>query len=285
MEKNNTNNIWITQSIKSFIEDSIENNLSDNLIEKAWESPLVGFSRGDDELYSFFKEDIGDFYWTPYEIFTKIYPDIDVMPHEISVISWILPHTKNTKEEQRKDKSLPTKRAVLARVNGDKFNKKVAEFVVDFLRQKGYIAFSPMLSTLWEHKKSDKYSYASTWSERHTSYACGLGTFGLSDALITPIGKAMRCGSVIAKIDVNPTKRSYSTHNEYCLYYKSGGCMKCAERCPANSISSEGHDKHKCREYQRNVTGKYIDKEYNIESRYCGICQFGVPCESGIPSR
>lgn len=94
----------------------------------------------------------------------------------------------------------------------------------------------------------------------------------------------MRCGSVIAKIDIEPTYRDYTKHNEYCLYFNNGSCMKCAERCPAGAISEKGHDKQKCREYQRNITGKYIGQEFNIDSRYCGICQFGVPCESVIPT-
>ena len=283
MEKK-TINTWITESIKYFVEESPENILDQNYIEKAWESPLVGFSRGDDELYTFFKEDIGDFYWTPFEIFCKTYPDIIVQPQDISVISWILPQTKSTKEEQHTDRNFPTERAVLARVNGDEFNRKIGEFIIDLLLHENYKALSPMLSPLWENKKSVKYDYASTWSERHTAYVCGLGTFGLSDVLITPVGSAMRCGSVIAKINIEPTIRSYTNHNEYCLYYKNGSCMKCAERCPAKAISNKGHDKRKCREYQRNIAGKYIEQKYNIDSRYCGICQFGVPCESGIPS-
>ena len=38
---------------------------------------------------------------------------------------------------------------------------------------------------------SEKYAYASTWSERHAAYAAGLGTFGLSDGLITAAGQGM----------------------------------------------------------------------------------------------
>lgn len=169
MEKNMTINTWITESIKSFVEESSENSLGGNYYEKAWESPIVGFSRGDDELYTFFKKDIGDFYWTPYEIFSITFPEIEFSTQELSVISWVLPQTKNTKEEQRKEKVYPTERAVLARVNGDEFNRRVGNFVVKLLAKEGYKALSPMLSPLWENKKSEKYSYASTWSERHTA--------------------------------------------------------------------------------------------------------------------
>jgi len=283
MVQENCMNLWVTELIKSYVDESTENTLGGRFAERAWGSPLVGFSRGDDALYSFFQEDIGDFYWKPQEIFSKTFPDILVKPQDIAVISWILPQTKLTKEEQGKSLTLPTERATLARVNGEKFNKMLASHVVDLLAQEGYRSFSPMLSPMWEGKKSEKYSYASVWSERHTAYVCGLGTFSLSDGLITPVGKAMRCGSVLAMIDIEPTKRNYTTHIEYCLFYKNGGCLQCAERCPAKAISRDGHDKQKCRDYQSIITSKHIQQEYNLDSRYCGLCQFGVPCESGIP--
>lgn len=278
-------NEWLTKAIVTFVEESSENQLGEDCIENAWDSPLVGFSRGDDALYSFLKEDIGDFYMTPYEFFTNTFPHIEVTPEELSVISWVLPQTNKTKEEQRKEKNYPTNRAVLARVNGERFNRKISEFIIDILDKEGYQSVSPMLSSLWKNEKSPKYGFASTWSERHTAYVSGLGTFGLSDMLITSAGKAMRCGSVIARIKVKPTKRRYTTYTEYCLFYKNGGCMKCAERCPANAINENGHDKRKCREYQINIASKHTKYEYNMDSRYCGICQFGVPCESGIPDK
>lgn len=59
-----------------------------------------------------------------------------------------------------------------------------------------------------------------TLSERHAAHAAGLGTFGLCDGLITPLGKAMRTGSVVVRAAL-PAKRSlYQDHRAYCLYYK-----------------------------------------------------------------
>ncbi|MTI66776.1 MAG: epoxyqueuosine reductase [Firmicutes bacterium] len=283
MNKKRDINKWITKSIIDFVNESKENTLDKNLNEKAWGSPLVGFSRGDDKLYSFLKKDIGDFYLTPYEMFSKTYPDIKFKSSELAIICWILPQTKETKSEQYNKKYFPSKRAVLSRVNGDKFNKKIGKFVIELLNKEGFSALSPILSPLWDNKKSKKYGYASTWSERHAAYVSGLGTFGLSDGLITAVGKAMRCGSVIAKLDIKPIDKSYKKYNEYCLYFKNRSCMKCAERCPAKAITEKGHDKIKCREYQRQTTSKYIKNEYNIDSSYCGLCQFKVPCESKIP--
>lgn len=275
-------NEWISQSIVSFVENS-RDNLLERFHEKAWDKPLVGFSRGDDELYGFYKKDIGSFYLLPKEFLEGTYPGKEFLSEEITVISWVLPHTEKVKEEQRKDRRFPTERAALSRSDGENFNRKIAEVVVSLLEQEGYPAVSPMLSPLWQVHMSEKYSNASNWSERHTAHICGLGTFSLTDTLITPVGKAMRCGSVIAGIQLKPTERKYTKFNEYCLYYKNGSCLQCVKRCPANAISEKGHDKAKCMDYQTKVTNKYCREVYGLEMRYCGICQFGVPCESRIP--
>ena len=139
-----------------------------------------------------------------------------------------------------------------------------------------------MLAPNWTRVKSRHFSYASTWSERHAAYAAGLGTFGLCDGLITPWGKAMRAGSVVAKISIQPDPRPYSQHNAYCLFYAQGTCGKCIDRCPAQAITKDGHDKEKCREYIRHCQ-EYIRKVYEFSGRGCGLCQTKVPCEAGIP--
>lgn len=47
---------------------------------------------------------------------------------------------------------------------------------------------------VWSTALSTQYGFASSWSERHTAHFCGLGTFGVSDGLITSVGKAVRVG-------------------------------------------------------------------------------------------
>jgi len=140
-----------------------------------------------------------------------------------------------------------------------------------------------MLSPLWETKISKRYGFASTWSERHAAYASGLGTFGLCDGLITPKGKAMRCGSVVAHIKIPPTKRSYNDHHAYCLFFSEGICGKCIQRCPAGAITEKGHDKVKCEKHLQ-ITRDYVRSHFGFEGYGCGLCQTGVPCESKIPT-
>ncbi len=125
--------------------------------------------------------------------------------------------------------------------------------------------------------QSEKYGLSSAWSERHAAYVSGLGTFGLCDGLITPLGKAMRCGSVIARLSVTPTPRLYEDHHAYCLFFTKGICGKCADRCPAGAISKEkGHDKKRCQEYidtknhniLRNTSGLIFTAAASVKSPY-----------------
>ena len=223
---------WLVQSITAIIETSPENSLHLQPDEAAFGLPLIGFSRGDDPLYDFLKKDIGAFYCHPAQIFTEAFPHREVKGAGLTVICWILPQTRATKQDHRRETSLPSERWTRARLFGEQFNNHVRTSVVELLRRAGFAAVAPVLSPLWERRISDTYGYASTWSERHTAFISGLGTFGLSDGLITPVGKAVRIGSVIAEIDIDPTPRTSFSHTANCLFYSSGKCMKCAARCP-----------------------------------------------------
>ena len=210
---------WIEGVVKRFINESPENNMGDGLNERAWGDPLVGFSSGDDPIYAFYKEDIGPFYVTPVEWFGTTFPGFDVEPGELTVISWILPQTETTKERHRHQVKWPNERWARSRIFGEEVNNKLRRHVVEALEAEGYLAVAPMLSPHFNRETSEKYGYASSWSERHAAYAAGLGTFGLCDGLITPVGKAMRTGSVVVRIDLPPSKRSYKDYYAYCLYY------------------------------------------------------------------
>jgi ferredoxin len=271
---------WIRNQIINFIAGPKNSMLKwDN--EPAWAEPLVGFSNGADPLYKFYKEDIGDFYILPHEFmkdaFGKEYDSTS-----LTIISWILPQTEATKVDHRKETHFPSERWARSRIIGEQVNVKLRNHVVKELGEQDYDAVAPMISPLWKNADSKKYGYASTWSERHAAYAAGLGTFGLSDGLITPLGKAMRSGSVIVDAYIKPSFREYANHNEYCLFLTKGTCGKCIERCPIGAITEMGHDKVICRKYV-NMTRQFVPRYYGFEGYGCGFCQTGVPCESNIP--
>ena len=274
---------WIRDCIVKYAA-SDENSLHlEGTREPAWGEPLVGFSRGDDPLYQGFKEDIGPFHWTPAEIFSATFPDVQAAPDELTVVSWILPQTERTRLDNSREEAMPADRWILSRKYGEDFNIKLRDHVAGVLKAAGHEAVAPMNSPNWRWKKSDRCGLASSWSERHAAYVSGLGTFGLCDGLITPRGKAMRCGSVVARIAVRPAERPYDNHHAYCLFFFNGSCGKCMQRCPAGAITREGHNKEKCYTYLHTVTEKYAQSRLNLKTAPCGLCQAGVPCEARIP--
>jgi epoxyqueuosine reductase len=275
----------ITSLIVDYVAKSPSNAIRNAENEKAWAEPLVGFSRGDDSIYQLYKDkdNIGPFHWTPSEIFNLTFPESPAKPEELSVISWILPHTESIKADLRKQKAIPSEKWIRARIYGEDFNEELRRHVAESLTKSGHPAVVPIFSKSYKMGNSERYGMASSWSERHAAYAAGLGTFGLCDGLITPKGKAIRCGSVVARIQVPATPRPYTDHHAYCLFYAKGICGLCTTRCPAGAVTKDsGHNKAACAK-QCNATADYADKQLGLKGYGCGFCQTGVPCESGIP--
>ena len=273
---------WIKDMMDTFIATSPLNTMQDETGDPAWDAALVGFASGADQIWQQYKEYVGAFHWTPWEVFNQHCPDKNVSAEQLTVISWILPQRKPVRKTNRQAKRYPSEQWARIRVYGEEFNMGLRRYLVDQLKDAGHHAVAPMTVPNWTIVKSERFSYASSWSERHAAHAAGLGTFGLCDGLITARGKAMRTGSIVAKIAIKPTPRPYPDHQAYCLYYVDGTCGKCIDRCPARAITQDGHDKEKCREHLAR-SRKYVKKTYQFEGYGCGLCQVGVPCEAGIP--
>ncbi|KJS29699.1 MAG: 4Fe-4S ferredoxin [Desulfatitalea sp. BRH_c12] len=273
---------WIDTLVAAFIETSPKNTLCNPAGEKAFDRPLVGFAKGDDPLFEAYKDHVGPFCMTPWEIFALTFGDTGVRPEQLTVISYILPQTDATKTDNRKEKIYPSERWARARIFGEEVNVALRQHIVASLKEEGCRAVAPLLTPQFSRRISPKYGFSSTWSERHVAYAAGLGTFGLCDGMITPVGKAMRTGSVVAELRIPPSPRPYADHRAGCLYYSRGICKKCIARCPVGAISETGKDKALCFTHVRK-TRDYVKTHYGFEGYGCGLCQTGVPCESGVP--
>jgi epoxyqueuosine reductase QueG len=269
--------------IADFVENSPENTLAWTQPERAWDRFLVGYASGADPMFASFKEHVGPFHWTPLEAFEKAFPGSGAKPDELTVISWVLAQTEATKADSRKLTDYVAERWARSRIYGEKGNVRLRGLVVERLEDLGVQAMAPMLSSQWSRQTSEKYGYASTWSERHVAHAAGLGTFGLCAGLITPVGKAIRLGSAVVRAAIPATPRPYATHTAYCLYYAKGTCKKCAKRCPAGAITEAGKDKLKCAPHLKPRNEEYVRNTFGFEGYGCGLCQTGVPCESRIP--
>lgn len=271
--------------IHSFWGSAASNSLHLEHHERAWEKPAAAVAAGDDPLFARMKEMIGSFYWTPAEAFNKAFPEIEVRAEQLRVISYVLPQTEATRIDQRQEDEFPAERWARSRFHGEEFNCNLRNYLAQMLTDAGFPGVAPERLPDFAYQQSDKLGIASNWSERHTAFIAGLGTFGLSDGLITRWGKAVRFGSVVAKIDLPVTDRPYGDdHQAWCLWYTKGTCGACVKRCPADTITTAaGHDKQACFSYIRKVTAPYVKDRFGVGDTPCGLCQVRVPCEWQIP--
>lgn len=274
---------WVEQLIFEFWAESPENTLNNGSGEKAWDQPLVGYARGDHELFQTFARDLAPFYWTPQQAFAMAFPEAPAAAEQLSVISWVLPQTTATRADQRQASDLPAERWARSRDFGERFNVALRLHLAASLSAAGYPAVAPERLPDFGYQQSERFGLASNWSERHTAHVAGHGTFGLSDGLITRRGKAVRIGSVVARIELPATPHAYENHQAWCLWYAKGSCGVCARRCPAAAIGDQGHDKPKCFDYIRQVTAPYAQSTFGTQATPCGLCQVGIPCEAKIP--
>ena len=279
----------LEQLIKKFVAESELNRRTQLDHGVYWEEPLVGFASGSDPLFSEYKTLIGSFHLTPREVMAAalrekgralLFSDVE----HISVIAWILPASEDVRKSNRKEDQFPSKLWTYTRAYGEAFNQALRRHLVQFLEETGHLAVAPGLSPFFHSTRDDKVGWASSWSERHVAYACGLGTFGLSDGFISPKGIAIRVGSVVTLLKITPTERTYRHHKENCLFSRIKKCGKCMARCPAGAITEKGHDKDKCRAYIESDPLRSKRSEYLPDPPpACGLCQTGVPCEFQIP--
>ncbi len=255
---------------------------------RLFEDPILGVAHGGDPLFDEFPRLIGRFHRVPLEILEEAFPDHSFAKERVRVICYVLPIHRATREGNRGQKNLPHTDWMLTKIHGEAFNEWLRAELVRFISARGYRAVAPVLQPSFLQFPLVNGDITSNWSERHACFVAGLGTFGLSRGLITQAGVAVRLGTVVTDMPLPPTPRRYSSPHEYCLFVSGEDCGRCIERCPAGAITSRGHDKRKCQEYQVEVLkiqGPTLGLGLQITGMHlsCGLCQCGVPCEEGPP--
>jgi len=285
MDKAPADTAFAEALVRDYLAIPDNNRIEPGSAERAWDAPLVGFARGDDPLFASYKTHVDPQHWTPLEAFRLGFPGTDATDADIAVLAWILPQTALVRQDHRKEKELPSRRWALTRKFGEEINAALRAHAARELCAAGVQACAPVQLKEWARVEGGPFVFASTWSERHAAHAAGLGTFGLCDGLITPLGKSIRVGAIVARAPWPATPRPYAGHRDWCLFFATGKCGACIRRCPAGALSPFGHDKRKCKAYIRGVTSPYVEEKLlGCKVNACGLCQTGVPCEKGIPA-
>jgi len=281
---------YIENAIKSFIANSPSNRLEAFGNTPIFDEPLVGFADGDDPIFLEYKQIIGDFHLTPREALDRHRQTSGKTPGQpyahVSAIAWVLPIAYETRLSLRKETRVPSLRWNHTRWHGEDLIIELSRYLITILEKLEYDAVAPMNTDFFKMSNLPS-GAASNWSHRHIAYACGLGTFSLSDGFISPRGIAHRCGSIVAGLALTPTPRPYAGHLANCLFYHNHSCRRCMERCPAGAITEAGHDKRKCQKFLHEQIDllRKLSRDEGYIGRYagCGLCQTKVPCEDRIP--
>ena len=280
-------NRFITRVIEAFVEKSPSNRLA--LFEDApiFEAPLVAFADGDDPIFETFKKVVHEEHPTPREILIREKSSLSPFP-DVSVISFVLPINPGTLESNARETEGPSLRWNQTRWKGQDFITELTKHIVSVVESSGASAVAPDLLPSFKILRPPDGNLVSNWSHRHMAYAAGLGTFSLNDGFITAKGMAMRCGSVVTSLKLEPSARLYEHHRANCLFFATGKCGACIRRCPGGALSETGHDKTKCLQILFETQKPWIEGVHGpgYIGMYagCGLCQTGVPCEHRIPT-
>lgn len=229
------------------------------------EPPVLGFATADDSIFCDYKREgaVGPHYLTP----------LEWLPGSVTVISFFNHFTREVVESNAADFEKPSMLWLHGYKEGMDYIKAMLRHISAALTADAMETVVPMFDTRFkaverEGGTNDFPTFSSNWSERHTAYACGLGTFGLSKGLITKNGVAGRFGSVITKGFFEPDNRPYTGLYDYC-----NNCGTCAAHCPVNAITLEGGKEHEpCSIFLDNM------KKLHGARGSCGKCQAGAPC-------
>jgi epoxyqueuosine reductase QueG len=270
---------WITDFIQKKIDEPGRNYVSQRealspevISLKMYEAGKVCVASPGDPFFVKFKEPgvIGPHFILPEEWLQGVR----------SVISIFFVMTPRVKESNSRTWDWPSYEWIHAREVGHDFIDDAMESLKEELNKNGYESIVPKSDSRFAFNRSDLdpsscgADYTSVWSERHVAFVAGHGTFGLSRGLLTKYGAAGRFGSLVTRLDLPKTERSYTDPFEHCIK-----CGVCAEHCPGKAISIESGQSHKkCREFIDSVADKF-----HLKRHPCGKCQVSAPCQDRWP--
>jgi epoxyqueuosine reductase QueG len=176
--------------------------------------------------------------------------------------------------------NLPTTRSayMLEHDYANRHLDRASQRVARFLSERGYDAagFDPGAGFYHEAGKAPL-RFAGDISHKHTAVACGLGTFGLNNLVLSPRwGPRIRLATVLTSAELSP---SIANQGNTCL---AGECLRCVEICPVGALEGwEGQydpkqgwamDKRRCYDY---IFG-------TLKGQRCGLCIMACPVGLGL---
>lgn len=280
---------WFINTITDIVRAHPENSMEYPFFgERIVDEPMIAFVSGDDPIFGEFKRIIGPYHVTPEEILRWQAENNNVPPPhpaDISVVSFILPLTRQTMDDNTDMMRWPSERWAQTRLLGEGFIPILVREIVNILMSNGVLAVDPAFTRIFEKKQYPGVGWSSTWSQRHAAYAAGLGTFGAHDFLITEKGCAHITGSIVVNLRLKPRMKRNDDIHAHCLHFQGEKCLQCATKCPVNAIQgniSNVQKKKKCSQHLSRTLW-HCNSKYHIFIYGCGLCSSGVPCSFSVP--
>lgn len=237
----------LSEDIVNIIKTEVKNSKESHLFRE----PIVGFASAKDPMYKQLSEIIGTRQLLPNEI----------LPEAKTVIVYFIPFSIEVIGKIQGEKVIVQEWSDNYTA-GNNLLARISEILQEILTKRGMV-----VRTEPPTNNYDPIQLTSKWSHKSSAVIAGIGTFGLNHLLITKSGTAGRLNSLIIDSDITPTKRPDTS---YCLYYKTGKCKVCVEKCPSGALSVDGFDRFRCNAY---LDGKNI---HDLQQG-CGMCSSG-PC-------
>ncbi|SFR65483.1 epoxyqueuosine reductase [Anaeromicropila populeti] len=241
--------------LKKFVEDIIKRTAAEHSQSNMFLEPIVGFASAENPLYDKLDELIGR---------PQVHPK-EFLETAKTVIVYFIPFSRETVKTIQ-GKNAISKEWSRSYTYANEILSNIGRNLHKELELNGITVKSE--PPTYTNATYDSINLSAKWSHKSTAVIAGIGTFGLNHLLITEKGTAGRLGSVVIDAEIEPTK---AREDSFCLYYKSGKCKVCVEKCPSGALSDDGSfNRFRCNAY---LDGKNIrDSEQG-----CGMCSSG-PC-------
>jgi len=239
--------------LSTYIETIIKKEVLNHKESFRFREPIIGYSSASDPLYDQLSDILKTKHLHPTELLsTAKTVVVYFIPHSIEIIRKI--QGKDIIVQEWSDNYAITNTLL----------QKIGCELKQELHTKGILAEGEPPTNNY-----DPIELTTPWSHKAVAVIAGIGTFGLNHLVITPSGTAGRLGSIVIDAEITPTERPETS---YCLYYKTGKCKVCVEKCPTGALTETHFDKFRCNAY---LDGKNI---HDLQQG-CGMCSSG-PCAS-----
>ncbi len=252
--------------LRTFIEEYIQTQVRESQSVTPYRRPLVGFAAADDPAWARLRQIAEPTHALP----------ADLLPEARTVMAFFIPFAESVVYANR-DASGVAWEWRMAYAETNILINRIAAGLTEALAERGIKAASQPSTHNY-----DPATLICGWSHKSAAAIAGLGSFGLHRMLITDLGCAGRCGSLVLDAEIPPTSRQQP---QRCLYFHDGSCTVCVDDCPSAALRLAGPtelnlDKHRCNNYLLDAWSRIDHADFPGPADVCGKCAMG-PCALG----